>query len=191
MAGENKQAANTATSVSDTAQIASTAEKFGVPTENKTAVDKAVKISITIPTNAYFMSGLRDFTMNVVRNMTGFSQQWSFRMQSVVDELVNNAIEYGSAPGKDVKITFLSNTGKDIEIFVEDTGTGPKKKTAQEMTSYVEEKKYMDPTKITSLRGRGLSQIVANWTDVLEFKDNSNGGLTIHVTKFLDRDDQI
>jgi anti-sigma regulatory factor (Ser/Thr protein kinase) len=187
MEGDNLQANNTAV---DTTQTPSAIEKFGVPGPSTIAEDKTVKISITIPTNAYFMSGLRDFTMNVVRNMTGFSQQWSFRMQSVVDELVNNAIEYGSAPGQDVKITFLSNSGKDIEIFVEDTGTGPKKKTAQEMTSYVEEKKNMDPTKITSLRGRGLSQIVANWTDVLEFKNNAMGGLTIHVTKFLEREDQ-
>ena len=153
--------------------------------KNKAAQDKPLKISIIIPTSAYFMSGLRDFTMNIVRNMTGFSEQWAFRFQSVVDELVNNAIEFGSAPGTDVKITFISVQGRSIEIFVEDTGTGPKKKTAQEMTAYLEERKFIDPTKITSIRGRGLSQIVANWTDVLEFKDNSSGGLTVHVAKFL------
>ena len=153
--------------------------------KNKSAQDKSIKISIIIPTSAYFMSGLRDFTMNIVRNMTGFSEQWAFRFQSVVDELVNNAIEFGSAPGTDVKITFISIPGKSIEIFVEDSGTGPKKKTAQEMSAYVEERKYMDPTKITTIRGRGLSQIVANWTDVLEFKDNANGGLTVHVAKYL------
>jgi len=163
----------------------------GMEEKNKAAIDKAVKISIIIPTSAYFMSGLRDFTMNIVRNMTGFSEQWAFRFQSVVDELVNNAIEFGSAPGTDVKITFISQKGKSIEIFVEDTGTGAKKKTAMEMTAYIEEHKYIDPTKITSIRGRGLSQIVANWTDVLEFKDNPNGGLTIHVAKFLENGEQV
>jgi len=163
---------------------------YDTESKSRKAVDKPIKISIIIPTSAYFMSGLRDFTMNIVRNMTGFSEQWAFRFQSVVDELVNNAIEFGSAPGTDVKITFLSQKGKNIEIFVEDTGTGPNKKTAMEMASYVEERKYMDPTKITTIRGRGLSQIVANWTDLLEFKNNPNGGLTVHVAKFLENAEQ-
>jgi hypothetical protein len=54
------------------------------------------------------------------------------------------------------------------------------------MITYVEDRKAVDPTKITTIRGRGLPQIVANWTDVLEFQDNPNGGLTVHVAKFLE-----
>lgn len=153
--------------------------------------EEPVKISITIPTNAYFMSGLRDFTMNVVRNMTGFSEQWAFRFQSVVDELVNNAIEFGSMPGKDVEITFVSTKGKSIEIYVKDTGTGPSKKTAQEMTAFVDAQKNIDPTQITSIRGRGLPQIVSNWTDSLKFEDNPEGGLTVHVIKHLEGGEQL
>jgi anti-sigma regulatory factor (Ser/Thr protein kinase) len=181
---------DTALSNTTAAENSALISDASVEAKSKAVLNKPIKISIIIPTSAYFMSGLRDFTMNVVRNMTGFSEQWAFRFQSVVDELVNNAIEFGSAPGTDVKITFLSSKGKSIEIFVEDTGTGLKKKTAMEMTSYIEEHKFMDPTKITSIRGRGLSQIVANWTDVLEFKDNTVGGLTIHVVKFLDLSEQ-
>lgn len=166
-------------------------EEQSVASKSEQNMDEPVKISIIIPTNAYFMSGLRDFTMNIVRNMTGFSEQWAFRFQSVVDELVNNAIEFGSAKGKDVTITFVSRKNKSIEIYIADTGTGPSKKTAQEMTATVEERKNLDPTKMTSLRGRGLAQIVANWTDVLEFKDNPEGGLTIHVVKYLEEGEQL
>lgn len=162
-----------------------------VVSKSNASAEVPIKISIIIPTNAYFISGLRDFTMNVVRNMTGFSEQWAFRFQSVVDELVNNAIEFGSAVGKDVKITFVSQKGKSIEIFAEDSGTGPSKKTAQEMTALIEERKNMDPTQMTSIRGRGLAQIVANWTDVLEFIDNEQGGLTVHVVKYLEGGEQL
>lgn len=164
-----------------------------VATKSKaSSEDDAVKISIIIPTNAYFMSGLRDFTMNVVRNMTGFSEQWAFRFQSVVDELVNNAIEFGSAPGQDVMITFVSRKGKSIEIFAKDSGTGSSQKNAMQMTAMIEERKNMDPTQITSIRGRGLAQIVSNWTDVLEFKDNEDGkGLTVHVVKFLEDGEEL
>lgn len=153
-------------------------------------IDEVIRITIIIPTGAYFMSGLRDFTMNVAKNMTGFSEQWAFRFQSVIDELVNNAIEFGSAPGQEVKIVFISKHNESIEILVEDTGTGPEKKTALEMTGYVEANKKIDPTTITSIRGRGLAQIVANWTDVLEFHDNEKGGLTVRVVKYLKEGEQ-
>jgi anti-sigma regulatory factor (Ser/Thr protein kinase) len=150
-----------------------------------------VKITIILPTSAYFMVGIRDFTMNVVQNMTGFPEKWAYRFQSVVDELTNNAIEFGSAPGKDIKITFVSVTGKYIEVFVEDTGTGPLKKTAAEMTDFIQKQKKIDPASITTLRGRGLTQIVSNWTDILEFKDNKDGGLTVHVVKNLGSEEQL
>lgn len=153
--------------------------------------ESPVKITIILPTNAYFMSGIRDFTMTVVQNMTGFSEQWAYRFQSVVDELTNNAIEFGSAPGKDIKVTFVSVRGKRIEVFVEDTGTGPSQKKAAEMTALVEERKNADPTAITTIRGRGLAQIVASWTDMLEFTDNKEGGLTAHVVKNLQAGEQL
>ena len=147
--------------------------------------NEPVKISVILPTNAYFMSGVRDFTKTIVMNMTGFSDQWAYRFQSVVDELTNNAIEFGSAPGESIKVSFVSVKGQSIEVFVEDTGTGPSKKNASAMMDLISQRKQADPTKLTSIRGRGLAQIVANWTDKLEFLDNPAGGLTVHVVKYL------
>jgi len=71
-----------------------------------------VEIKIIIPTNVYFMTGIRDFTRNIVKNMTGFSDKWAYRFQSIVDELVNNAIEFGSAAGENIEITFISLKSK-------------------------------------------------------------------------------
>jgi len=150
-----------------------------------------VRITIILPTNAYFMAGIRDFAMTVTQNMTGFSQQWAFRFQSVVDELTNNAIEFGSAPGENVTITFISEKKKYIEVFVEDTGTGAKKMSAADMMQYLEAHKHLDPTQITTIRGRGLSQIVSNWVDTVEFTDNDKGGLTVHVVKNFDPNEQL
>ena len=64
-------------------------EEHSVLTKSNLTNESPVKISIILPTNAYFMSGIRDFTMTVVENMTGFSEKWAFRFQSVVDELTN------------------------------------------------------------------------------------------------------
>jgi len=158
-------------------------EEQSVLNKSQVSKDTSVRISIILPTNAYFMAGIRDFTMTVVKNMTGFSEQWAFRFQSVVDELTNNAIEFGSAPGQDIKITFVSTQNKSIEVYVEDTGTGPNKKTAADMSAFLAKNKGVNPASITTIRGRGLSQIVSSWTDFVEFKDNEKGGLTVHVIK--------
>ncbi|MFA5830086.1 MAG: ATP-binding protein [Candidatus Gracilibacteria bacterium] len=152
--------------------------------ETPTPENKPVKITITLPTNAYFMSGIRDFTLSLIRNMTEFSEQWAFRFQSVVDELCNNAIEHGTAPGDDIKITFISNPHESIEILVEDKNNGTNKTTAEQLKQLIDERRK--PNYIhKGIRGRGLSKIVAEWTDELEFKDIENNGILVRVKKNL------
>lgn len=145
---------------------------------------KPIKITITLPTNAYFISGIRDFTLGLIRNMTEFSEQWAFRFQSVVDELCNNAIEHGSAPGDDIKITFINNPHESIEIIVEDPGTGKIKLSAKELQSIVTERRNPGYVHV-GIRGRGLSKIVAEWTDELVFTDLQTGGIQVRIKKFL------
>jgi anti-sigma regulatory factor (Ser/Thr protein kinase) len=158
---------------------------------NEVSQEAPIKITIILPTNAYFMAGIRDFTMTVTQNMTGFSQQWAYRFQSVVDELTNNAIEFGSAVGENITISFVSVKNKYIEVYVADTGTGSSKMSAADMMQYLETHKNIDPTTITTIRGRGLSQIVANWADKVEFTDNEGGGITAHVVKYFDPNEQL
>lgn len=147
--------------------------------------DQESRIKITLPRNAYFMSGIRDFTLQMVMNMTGFSEQWAFRFQSVVDELCNNAIEHGSGDGSEIHVTFISKRGESIEIKVEDTQTGKVKRTADDMKKILEEKLQENHLLSTSIRGRGLAQIVYPWTDELKFEDGDNGGLVVHAKKNL------
>lgn len=143
-----------------------------------------VRITITLPTNAYFMSGIRDFTLAMIRNMTKFSDQWAFRFQSVVDELCNNAIEHGSTPKQEIKVTFINYPGESVEILVEDSGTGSKKMHASDLQKLVAERSKPGYP-FTEIRGRGLAKIVAAWTDELEFTDLPNGGMRTRVKKFL------
>lgn len=146
-----------------------------------------VKISITFPTNAYFMSGIRDFTLSMIRNMTQFSEQWAYRFQTVVDELCNNAIEYGSAPLSEIKLIFQYYPTQALEITVEDTGTGKSKLKAVDMQHLITER--LKPNfPFMEIRGRGLAKIVAAWTDELEFTDIQGGGLRIRVKKNLNKE---
>lgn len=146
-------------------------------------------ITIILPTQAYFISGIRDFTLHMTQNLTGFSEKWAFRFQAIVDELCNNAIEHGSAPGKEIKITFVSTKGKSLEVMVEDTGTAKEKMTAQQMTELLKERKQLMSTQYMGFRGRGLPKIVGEWTDELVFEDVQTGGLRVKIKKYLRKED--
>jgi len=159
-------------------------EQAGIQQSGQQPETNPVRITITLPTNAYFISGIRDFTLGLIRNMTEFSEQWAFRFQSVVDELCNNAIEHGSAPGQEIKITFINHPHDSIEITVEDSGTGKNKLTAKELTALLNERRNPGYQNV-GIRGRGLSKIVAEWTDELEFTDIATGGIKVRIKKFL------
>ncbi len=156
------------------------------PSENQ-----PTKITIIFPTNAYFMSGIRDFTLDAIKNMSGFTDQWAFRFQSVVDELCNNAIEHGSSAGKDITLWFSITKNYKIEVAVEDTGTGPEPKTAEQLNKLLAEKRAMDPTQLLTIRGRGLSHIVAPLTDEIHFEDLESGGVRTRVIKYFNNQDNI
>ena len=156
--------------------------------EQKNKIDENIpeqtRITITLPTNAYFMSGVRDFTLNIIKNTTNFSEKWAFRFQSVVDELCNNAIEHGSAAGSEIKLSFMYKKEDYLEIVVEDTGTGSKPLKATDLQKVFTQRK--EPGyQFTGIRGRGLVKIVGEWTDEIEFKDREGGGIMVRVKKFL------
>lgn len=154
----------------------------GAINQNKDA--KPVEIKIELPTNSYFMSGIRDFTLSLIENMTDFSSQWAYRFQSVVDELANNAIEHGSSADDKILVTFFAIPNKEIQIIVEDHGHPEKPMTAEQVLAAMEKNKHKDKSEF-SIRGRGLAFIVDKWTDKLEVTDRPNGGLRIAVTKYL------
>ncbi len=142
------------------------------------------KISISMPTNAYFMSGIRDFTLNMIKNTTNFTEQWAFRFQSVVDELCNNAIEYGSQPGSEIGITFIYVKDNYLDIIVEDTGTGKNKINAQELRKLFDSRKEVGYV-FSGIRGRGLVKIIGEWSDELNFVDRPEGGMSVSVRKYI------
>ena len=146
-------------------------------------------ITITLPTQAYFLSGIRDFVLNLTKNVTGFSQQWAFRFQAVVDELCNNAIEHGSRPGEFIKITMISTKGKSLEVIIEDTGTGKEKMTAAQLTGLYQERRQMMTQQYLGFRGRGLPKIVGEWTDEMVFEDIPTGGIRVKVKKYLRKEE--
>ncbi len=154
------------------------------PNTGNLETPEKTKITITLPTNAYFLSGIRDFTLNLIKNTTNFEEKWAFRFQSVVDELCNNAIEYGSSPGSDIRLSFIYVKDQYLEIEVEDTGTGKNKVTAKDLEKLFAERKAPGYV-FSGIRGRGLVKIVGEWSDELKFVDRPEGGIMVSVRKYL------
>lgn len=162
-------------------------QPIGVPLD-----ERPTEITIVMPTQAYFQSGIRDFVVHLTQNMTGFSQQWAYRFQAVVDELCNNAIEYGSEVGQNIKVTMISTKNESLEVIVEDTGTGKEKITAQQLSVLFQERKQMVTSQYLGFRGRGLPKIVGEWTDEIVFEDVQSGGIKVKVKKYLRKEeDQV
>lgn len=146
--------------------------------------EKPIEITITLPTQAYFIAGVRDFTLTLIKNTTDFTEQWAYRFQSVIDELCNNAIEFGSKQGDPIKITFILKEKESIEIQVEDIGTGPTRIKAAEIEKLVKERAGKEFS-LHEIRGRGLPKIVLEWSDELTFTDKPEGGIIVKVKKYL------
>ena len=151
--------------------------------------ERPTEIRIAIPTQAYFLSGIRDFVVNLTKNLTGFSSQWAFRFQAVVDELCNNAIEHGSKAGEFIHVTLISTKNKSLEVIVEDTGTGKEKLTAEQLTALLQERKQMMTAQYLGFRGRGLPKIVGEWTDEIVFENIPTGGIRVKVKKYLRKEE--
>lgn len=151
-------------------------------------------ISISMLSSMEFSPRIRELVLSVIRNNTSFSSRWACRLQSVIDELVNNAIEHGSDGNSLVTITiFLSTVDGSLEVTIADMGTGKKKTTAAILTKKMRENyeiMKINPLLNTSVRGRWLAQIVLNWSDVFDIQDNNQGGLTTKITKYLTPDCQ-
>lgn len=170
-------------------QAAQPAVAQPVQSVQKSLDEMPTEIKIAIPTHAYFLSGIRDFVLNLTKNLTGFSEQWAFRFQAVVDELCNNAIEHGSAAGQMIYLTLVSTKGKLLEVIVDDTGTGREKFTGGQMTKLFAERKQMMTGQYLGFRGRGLPKIVGEWTDEISFEDSDKGGIRVRVKKYLRKEE--
>jgi anti-anti-sigma factor len=134
-------------------------------------------IRISFPPHLAVVPAIRNFVSRVMINK-GYSDRDSFRIETIVDEICNNAVQYGS-PGKtdNISLRIKVDWGK-IELDAENISDADK----QDML-----KKHMDNLKNNmraqegSTRGRGLalvkmlaSELTAEITDT---------GTMVHVTK--------
>ena len=107
------------------------------------------------------------------------------RMILVVDELNNNAIEYGSMEKENNIMRVCIEKNKhgrlDFKLEVQDTGNGLKHKTADEMRKIQEVKLGNGFEKHSSIRWRGLFLITLKIVDELYFENSLTGWLIVGI----------
>ena len=127
---------------------------------------------------------LRDI-IDMIAGVCWLDDKWRRRIVLIVDELNNNAIEYGSQEGdiNKMKFSFKKDTHTTLSIEVEDSWAGKQAKNANTMKLLQAEKMNVWFDNHASIRWRGLFMIIVNLVDDLYFKDSDRWWLVVWVKK--------
>lgn len=113
---------------------------------------------------------------------------WQNRFMLIIDELNNNAIEYGSQEWdlNKMRVVILKKEQDfDISIEVEDSGNWKAAKNSQQMMEIQEQKLQKWFEDYHSIRGRWLFLIIHKLVDQLYFQDADDAGLIVWVQKHI------
>lgn len=149
--------------------------------------DNSLDITFHYKSNFLNTKYLRDYLVSLL-DVFQIENIWKNRFVLIIDELNNNAIEYGSHEN-DINsmhiIITQSENNLDITMEVCDSGKWEKHKTAQEMEDLRTQRleTWFDNHK--SIRGRGLFLIITKLVDKLYFEDSAWNGLIVGIHKKL------
>ena len=134
---------------------------------------------------------IRDF-VGAIFDAHKIYRPWRGRFILITDELVNNAIEHGSAPW-DIDTCVIEAWRGENDLFyisfeVEDSGNGKKKFDAEQLKKFREQTQWGDHVYLEK-RGRGLFHITEKLVDKLSFSEGKKGWLVVRVEKSLQESD--
>lgn len=141
------------------------------------------KILITITANLDYSSMIRHVAGEVFESAK-FSKAWCGRLKLVVDELFMNAVKYGSTKDKSLVYLTFEYDEVGIQFSIEDDGTGPKAKSAEDLKALIHVNESNND--LTRTSGRGLALIAKMWTDGMQVAQSTYGGIGIGFTKKLE-----
>jgi len=150
--------------------------------------DDELKLKILYISEFWSTKKIREFIDSICKKYH-ISPRWRTRLVLIVDELNNNAIEYGSNHGGTniFEIHLKKNSSKlNVEISVTDNWNGTNPKTASEMEVIKKSFADIDYKEHASIRWRWLFLIISHLVDSLQFHDNVDGGLRVVIEKGLE-----
>lgn len=135
------------------------------------------EVRLAFPTNLAFVPSVRGFVSQVMR-LKGYSDRDSFRIETIVDEICNNAIEYGANDRKNGIVLRITINWDRVEIDAENASDPEKIDHFMTHMKQLQETAKIDPTE---KRGRGLSLVKMLASELTA--DVTPKGTTVHVTK--------
>ncbi|MBN2188121.1 MAG: ATP-binding protein [Chitinispirillaceae bacterium] len=135
------------------------------------------RIKVSFPSNLAIVPAVRSFVSRTMQHK-GYSDRDSFRVETIVDEICNNAVQYGLHHDDD-NITLNVNVSWDkVEIDAENKSDPEKAGLLRVHMQNLEQDISVDSG---DKRGRGLA-LVKMLASVLS-ADINDTGTTVHVTK--------
>jgi anti-anti-sigma factor len=135
------------------------------------------RIKVSFPSNLSVVPAVRSFFSNVMRHK-GYSDRDGFRVETIVDEICNNAIQYGLHRDND-NITLKVKVNWDkVEIDAENRSDPHKTGSLRIHMQNLEQNK---PVEDGDKRGRGLALVKMLASELTA--DINDTGTTVHVTK--------
>jgi anti-anti-sigma factor len=134
-------------------------------------------IKLSFPARLNVVPAVRSFVSRVMVHK-GYSDRDSFRIETIVDEICNNAVEYGSQDASDNIALRLKVDWEKVELDAENV-SDPKKK--ESLLKHMKNLQQNLPLDGDDKRGRGLALVKMLASELAA--DITDTGTTIHVTK--------
>jgi anti-anti-sigma factor len=136
----------------------------------------AETIELVFPSVMHFVPPVRQLVSRIAKQK-GYSNRDTFRIEAIVDEICNNAVEHGVPGGNSTVEIAVTINPKKIEIKVVNTSDPEKIKLLKELSRTLAAPKLVEAQK----RGRGLAlvRMLSNDLNI----DYAEAGTSIHVTK--------
>jgi anti-sigma regulatory factor (Ser/Thr protein kinase) len=132
---------------------------------------------ISFPPHIAIVPAVRNFVSRVMVNK-GYSDRDGFRVETIVDEICNNAVQYGSSDkGHNVTLRVKVDWGK-VEIDAENVSSVDEK---DRLKKHMESLKSDVPLQGDSTRGRGLALVKMLASEMTA--ETTDTGTMVHVTK--------
>jgi anti-anti-sigma factor len=140
-------------------------------------------IKISFPPQLAIVPAVRNFVSQVMLHK-GYSNRDSFRIETIVDEICNNAVQYGSPEDHDNIKLRLKIDWEKVELDTENVSDPRKKDQLREHMETLQNLQNLKnnvPVHSDGKRGRGLALVKMLASELSA--DVTASGTTVHVTK--------
>jgi anti-anti-sigma factor len=134
-------------------------------------------VRISFPPQLAIVPAVRNFVSRAMVNK-GYSERDSFRIETIVDEICNNAVQYGSPAKKDNIRLRVKVDWEKVELDAENVTSVAEK---DKLKKHMDNLKNNVPLQGGATRGRGLALVKMLASELNA--DITDTGTMVHVTK--------